>query len=590
MTGSLLHTLTYPDSPSLWRGAGGDGLGLVLDPFSTTPHPLCRLAAEQLTAYIDQQEEWREEMKSGKMFGVLIVETPEDSHSTHHPSPTTHHPSPITLHYLAAYSGQILGRSDWEGFVPPVFDYLQPDGYFKTEERAISDLSLRIAELKTSPERQRLRREYTECQQRQQDDLTRWQAVMDASKMLRQQRRQEAHLSEQEKEELIRESQYQKAELRRRRQRYAEELNRLQYPLRELNDEIATVERERKDRSRALQRWLFSQFQMLNERGETRTLLDIFSDTVMQIPPSGAGECCEPKLLQYAFAHGLKPLAIATFWYGGHPESELRRHGQFYPACSGKCKPILKWMLGGAWSVKCGVRSEDRGEGQEVRNDVIPPVLYEDSVLLVISKPAGLLTVPGIETDYSVYSIFRRRYPDLDSPLIVHRLDQATSGLLVLAKTREAYVALQRQFMDRTIEKRYVAIVEWAPTTHHPSPTTHHPSPTTHHPSPITLPLRPDYFDRPRQLVDREHGRKAVTHYRITAVTNGRARVELHPLTGRTHQLRVHCAHPDGLNAPIVGDELYGTRADRMYLHAEYLAFTHPVTGERMSFESKAPF
>lgn len=522
------------------------------NPFNYIPDDRCKKAVALLMRYIDGKEEWREEMKNGKMFGVLVVE-PSDS-----------------LHYLAAYSGQICGRSDWEGFVPPVFDYLQPDGYFKREEQEIVRINEQVQALRLSAERQQLLEQHTACIKRQEEALKRQQAINDASKMLRNKRRAEGHLSEQEKAELIRESQYQKAQLHRMKQQFAEELEQVSQPLRSFDDKITRLENEGKERSRALQQWLFSQFKMLNSRGEERSLLDIFRDTPFQIPPSGAGECCEPKLLQYAYAHGLRPISMAMFWYGGHPENELRIHGHYYPACSGKCKPILGWMLEGE---ELGVRREELGVRREelgVRYREVS-IVYEDDEVVVIDKPAGLLTVPGKEARHSVFTIFRQRYPDSDSPLIVHRLDMATSGLLVLAKTRKTYVALQRQFTERSVNKRYVALLSRIPAQTEGT---------------ISLPMRPDPMDHPRQLIDRQNCKEAITEYKVIETENGKAWVSLHPLTGRTHQLRVHCAHPDGLNAPIVGDTLYGEPADRLYLHAEYLEFTLPHSGKRVAFES----
>ena len=541
------------------------------NPFNYKPDSLCVKVAEELMRYIDNKDEWREEMRSGKMFGVLIVEPGGSDNSRLSPLD----PRLSTLDYLVAYSGQILGRSDWDGFVPPVFDYLQPDGYFKREEQEIVRINAQIKELKKSAERSRLVERYTACMKRQKEALNRQQTINDASKMLRDQQRKEGHLSEHEKNALIRESQYQKAQRHRMKLQFAEELEQVEKPIKAFDEKIADLENEGKERSRALQQWLFSHFKMLNSRGEERSLLDIFSNTPFKIPPSGAGECCEPKLLQYAFAHGLRPVSMAMFWYGGHPEKELRIHGHFYPACSGKCKPILYWMLDGIVDFLAYKQESAATRVCEDAEMMEPEVLFEDNAVLVVNKPAGLLTVPGIETRHSVFSIFRQRYPHTDSPLIVHRLDQATSGLLVLAKTRAAYIALQRQFTERTVMKRYVAVLSRIPIQNE---------------GVISLPLRPDPMDRPRQLVDREHGKAAVTEYKITKTEGDRAWVRLHPLTGRTHQLRVHCAHPYGLNAPIVGDELYCDCAERMYLHAEYLEFSHPVTGERLTFTAPNDF
>ena len=342
---SLLHLLPswegLSDAPSAASQSPvslfGEGWGEVLNnPFHYEPHPLCRLAAESVKRYIYNKVEWREEMERGKMFGVLIV-APNNL--------PLGEENARGLHFLTAYSGQILGRSDWEGFVPPVFDYLQPDGYFKTEERAIEQLNQRIAELSAAPERMRLKRAITHQLKEQEETLSRMRKMMEASKLLRHQRRQEARLSEQEKQELEHESQYQKAQYKRVRKNFSDEIARLQGDMTILNSAIEEMEKERKTRSRALQQWLFSHFMMLNDRGEQRSLLDLFSETTFPLPPAGAGECCEPKLLQYAFAHGLRPLAMAMFWYGGHSLTEVRLHGHFYPACAGKCRPILRWML-----------------------------------------------------------------------------------------------------------------------------------------------------------------------------------------------------------------------------------------------------
>ena len=522
------------------------------NPFDYEPHPLCLMAVEELKDYLYNKAEWREEIDRGKMFGVLVVETANG------------------MGYLAAYSGQIGGRSDWDDFVPAVFDYLQPDGYFKQHEAEIDQLNAAIRDEEAALDASGLPQLLEATRQRWEQSIAQYKDVMLASKMLRDQRRKERHLSPEEKAVLIRESQFQKAELHRKKLQYADEMGDIEQKIAVYQQQITARKRQRKELSDALQRWLFAQFEMLNADGERCNLLDIFRKTATRIPPAGAGECCEPKLLQYAYGHSLRPLAMAMFWWGESPRQEVRHHLQFYPACSGKCKPILAWML--------DMKSLKRGEGAGRIRHEQPPLdkVYEDDDILVICKPAGVLTIPGIDAPYSIFSAFREAYPDLKTPVTVHRLDMATSGLLVLAKTKEAHFRLQQQFVQRTVRKRYVAVLDGTPDV---------PQEGT-----IALPLSSDLLDRPRQVVDYEHGKPSVTDYHIDKVADGRTWVTLVPHTGRTHQLRVHCAHQDGLATPIVGDEIYGTRAERLLLHAEYLEFNHPTSGERLCFERKAGF
>ena len=338
--------------------------------------------------------------------------------------------------------------------------------------------------------------------------------------------------------------------------------------------------------SQELQLWLFRQYRFLNARGEEKDLVNVWQDyhcsarirRKYPLPPGGTGDCCAPKLLQYAYMNGLKPVCMAEFWWGPSPKTErlrvgddesgmIRQHGQFYPACRGKCKPVLTWMLQ-------GLNVDPNPEEQSGQPQLDIDIVYEDDWLIVVNKPSGLLSVPGRVGPYSVATILHQRYPD---SLLAHRLDMGTSGLMVAAKNRSVYTDLQRQFTDHTIRKTYVALLD---TSLHPSPITHHPT------GRIELPLLSDPINRPRQVVDYERGKEAVTDYEML----DDHRVRLWPRTGRTHQLRMHCAHPDGLGCPIRGDELYGHPSDRLYLHAERLELTHPVTGERMTFELPAPF
>ena len=529
------------------------------NPFSYKPHPLCLAAAEDLKPLIEALPLAEDE---GKMFGVLIVEERG------------------ILYYLAAYSGQIGGRADWAGFVPAIYDYLQPDGYFKTHEAEISQLNHEIEERENNSERLAALQELERFKKEAEEKVADYRLKIAEAKAERQRIRETQTLTAEQEATLIKESQFQKAELRRLRKRYTSELEALTAKVDLFEKPIQQMKRERHERSDALQHWLFERFDLLNLHGEHRLLTDIFAHTPQGVPPSGAGECCAPRLLQYAFQHQLRPLAIAEFWYGPSPKAEIRHHGHFYPACRGKCLPILTWMLGNQFTIDNSQFTSNHHQSPTSNTSPLwgrkegASILFEDPHIVVIDKPAGMLTAPGISETYSVYSIMRERYPDSDSPLIVHRLDQATSGLLVIAKTKEAHRLMQQQFLNHQVKKKYVAILEKEMETDE----------AVHQ---IVLPMRCDPLNRPYQVIDYENGKTAITQYQYL----GNRRIALYPQTGRTHQLRVHCAHADGLGNPILGDELYGSlSADRLYLHAETIQFTHPITQQPLFFESKAPF
>jgi len=530
-------------------------------PFCYQPHPLCLQAAHEVEQRIARLPEWRDEVAAGKMFGVLVCEDTDGE-----------------LGFLAAYSGQIGGREDWPWFVPAVFDYLQPDGHFRQEEARITAINHQIVALQHDEELLSLQDTLDRQQAEADKAIAAAKEQMQRDKQRRDKQRKSLPLTPSKGrgdlvfEGLERESQFQKAELRRLKQRWRETIEATRQQLSPRLDAIAQLRQERKRRSDALQRWLFDQFRMLNARGGQRTLTDIFSLTPQRTPPSGAGECCAPKLLQYAYQHGLHPLCMAEFWQGRSPQAEIRHHGQFYPACRGKCKPILEYMLQGL--------DVDPDPRLAHHNTLTPTVIYADEALVVVNKPAGMTSVPGLTGQESVEEWLLSRYPQAEGPVMVHRLDQDTSGLLVCALTLAAYHHLQRQFLQRTTVKRYVALLDGVPPQRHGT---------------VSLPLRPDPLDRPRQVVDPLHGKPAVTDYDVLDIVNGITRISLMPHTGRTHQLRVHCAHAEGLAAPIVGDPLYGHAGDtslssRMYLHAESLAFIHPVTLKPLSFTCPAPF
>ena len=540
------------------------------NPFCYKPHPLCLAAAADVMPLINGLPLSKDE---GKMFGVLVVEPLHSSTDKRQ------------LFYLAAYSGQINGRADWPGFVPAIVDYLQPNGYFKTHEADISRLNHRIEELKENPERLAALQELERFKKEAEKKVADYRLKIAEAKAERQRIRETQTLTEEQEAALVKESQFQNAELRRLRQQYKADLEMLSAKVDGYEKPIREMKRERRESSDALQHWLFQRFDLLNIHGERRMLTDIFAPTPQRVPPSGAGECCAPRLLQYAFEHQLKPLAIAEFWHGPSPKAEIRHSGHFYPACRGKCLPILTWMLSLIPDVPSPTRSLSPDPHPEQNSGILSPItqhpstelpiIFEDDDIVVVDKPAGLLSVPGISEHYSVCSIMRERYPDTDSPLIVHRLDQATSGLLVIAKTKEAHFQLQQQFLSHQVKKKYVAILEKEPSMEEGAEGL------------VSLPMRPDVLNRPYQIVDHEHGKTAITKYQYL----GHRRIALWPQTGRTHQLRVHCAHAQGLNAPILGDELYGSRsADRLYLHAASIQFAHPITHQPLFFESEAPF
>ena len=521
-------------------------------PFNYTPHPLCVLASGEVQDYLRTRNDWAEELSEGKMFGVLVVQIDSGE-----------------LGYLAAFSGNLAGRNDHSYFVPPVFDLLQKDGFFKVEEREITAINHRIRQLSHAPEYLACQASLKEETHRAKAEVAEQKALLKANKAAREERRNSnPSLSENELAEMVRISQFEKAEHKRLEKRWQTRLAELQQQTAVFHIEIEQLKAERKAKSAALQQKLFDCFQMLNSKGETKGLCDIFAQTAQKTPPAGAGECAAPKLLQYAFIHGLKPIAMAEFWWGASPKTEIRHHGHFYPACKGKCEPILGHMLQGMV-----LDADPQRQTTALNNDI--EILYEDDYLLILHKPSGLLSVPGKSSHDSVYQRIRERYPEATGPLVVHRLDMSTSGLLLIAKTKEVHKSLQAQFKGRNIRKRYIALLDGLIAEDSGS---------------IDLPLASDYNHRPRQMADRENGKPALTLWRVLERTTQHTRIEFTPVTGRTHQLRVHAAHPLGLNAPIVGDELYGRKAERLYLHAEYLEFVHPVTGEVVKVERLAEF
>lgn len=521
-------------------------------PFSYTPHPLCVMAAEEVQHYLNRQHEWKEELSRGKMFGVLVVQTGNGE-----------------VGYLAAFSGILAGKNQHSYFVPPVYDLLQPQGFFKVEEENISAINRRIKQLEEDKEYTSLLSELTRTHQQARETLDIAKQQLKEAKEKRELRRKEAGLTTEEEARLIRESQFQKAEYKRLERSWKEKIAALQVEVNNREELIQELKVERKSRSAALQQQLFGQFRMLNYRKEVKTLCDIFSQTVHKTPPAGAGECAAPKLLQQAYLHGWKPIAMAEFWWGNSPKAEIRHHGYYYPACKGKCEPILQHMLQGLEVEENPMlQLPEQGYGKL-------KIVYEDEWLLVVNKPSGMLSVPGKGEKESVYSLARQLYPEADGPMIVHRLDMATSGLLIIAKDKKTHQHLQAQFKNRSIRKKYIALLDGI---------------VPEDESTIELPLCPNPLDRPRQMVDTQYGKPAITYYQVLERTDKYTRIAFYPHTGRTHQLRVHAAHPSGLHCPIIGDELYGKKDKRLYLHAESIEFIHPVNGQSMCITKKADF
>jgi tRNA pseudouridine32 synthase / 23S rRNA pseudouridine746 synthase len=529
-------------------------------PFNYTPHPLSILAAQELQEHIKTQTDWQHDFGFdkntegvGKMFGVLVVENKAKE-----------------LGYLAAFSGKLAGANHHPFFVPPVFDILEKDGFFRKGEAEISDINKRIDALEKEENFIQAKLQFENETKQSEADIKAFKNVLHNAKKLRDTQRNEAKIQLSPSDLAIFEEKcnkesadfyYQLKDLKRQWKRRLEAtqlmLNNFLMPMNNLKE-------ERKKLSAALQQRLFDNYTFLNQAGEYKSLGDIFNSD----PPSGAGECAAPKLLQYAFLHHLQPICMAEFWWGKSPSSEIRKHGQFYPACKSKCEPILGHMLK-------GIKMEENTLSLNLATEKELDIVFEDDVLVVVNKPAEFLSVPGKSIEDSVFQRLKTKYPAATGPLIVHRLDMSTSGLLLIAKTKEAHQHLQSQFLKRKVKKRYVAILDGI---------------IEGDEGIIDLPLRVDLDDRPRQLVCYDYGKPAKTLWKVVERKDNKTRVHFFPITGRTHQLRVHAAHVLGLNTPILGDELYGNRADRLYLHAERLEFFHPNTEGLVQFEVLAPF
>jgi len=533
-------------------------------PFYYEPHPLALHAARQLQGELEKNP-WQhpfgltnEEKPIGKMFGVLVVLDQQNQ-----------------LGFFCAFSGKLSESNHHSGFVPPVFDLLDRDGYFIKEEEFINTLTRKIEEISSSKDykfaylsQEQLVNEFLKtCEQRK--------AEIKINKAQRKEKRQAAMLQLssfdylQFNQILQEESKTEQIQLKHLIREYKLKIAENKKEIAVFTFKLTTLKEQRAAHSAHLQQQIFKSYAFLNRKKQVRNLVDIFAKTSTPIPPAGAGECAAPKLLQYAFLNHYTPLCMAEFWWGASPVSEVRVHKQFYPACKGKCEPILmNHML-------LGMKLEENPLLHQALVTEIP-IVFEDDYLMVIEKPAEFLSVPGKAIKDSVFERVKEMRPDAGGPLLVHRLDMSTSGLLIVAKTMEAYKKLQFLFIKRKVEKTYEALLDGVIT-----------KPKT---GVINLPLRLDVENRPFQLVCNEYGKAAITAYQVISISENRTRISFKPSTGRTHQLRVHSAHALGLNCPIVGDDLYGKKGDRLCLHATALSFTHPFTKSLVSLESKAPF
>lgn len=533
-------------------------------PFYYTPHSLAINAANELQkeleiTAIEHNFGFSKSEKSdaiGKMFGVLVVQNLAGE-----------------VGYLAAFSGKLGNKNHHSGFVPPVFDILETGSFFLEGEKEVSAINFQITTIETSANYSVLKEQAENNKSLLSKFVFESRLELKRLKNTRKLKREKAHekMPEAEylkfldelKNESIREQLFYKHELRRKNKEFLL-----------LNDEFFALEEqldflklERSKKSAALQQEIFEKYTFLNQAGNKKSLLEIFKNTIYLFPPAAAGECAAPKLLQYAFLNQLKPICMAEFWWGTSPNSEVREHKQFYPACKSKCEPILKHMLDGI---------EMDTNPMLAQADVTDlEIIFEDDYLLFINKPAEFLSVPGKQLTDSVYERVKATYPNTTGPLLVHRLDMSTSGILMIAKSKEIHKLMQAQFLSKKIQKSYVALLDGF---------------IEKNEGEIDLPLRGDFDDRPKQLVCHEFGKGAKTKFRVLSREGNTTRILFFPITGRTHQLRVHAAHHLGLGCPILGDDLYGTKSTRLYLHAQELIFIHPISKKQQQVYCKAPF
>lgn len=512
-------------------------------PYAYEPHPLAELAAKELQVQLPDPQSGI----SGKMYGVLVVENAEKE-----------------LCYLAAFSGQDEEPVSSAVFVPPIYDRLQQEDFYKQGEEALKQENREIDALELSAEYLNVQAALKKTKEEAEAAIAVKKEANKVAKAARKVKREAAVQAADEAlvTRLEHESIRDHYELKHLKKAWKKKMVAIQAELDSF--QIEERKRARKQQSAQLQQKLFDQYQFLNQAGEIKKLSAIFPES----PPAGAGDCAAPKLLQYAFSHQLRPVVLAEFWWGKPPKGALRKHLHYYPACRGKCLPILTHMLQ-------GMELDDDPAALHSSDDKSIEILFEDEHFAIIYKPEGLLSVPARLHSDSVETRMKARYPDVNSPLMVHRLDWHTSGLMIITKSKEVYVNLQQQFAKRTVHKEYTAILDGI---------------LSEKQGTISLPLIPDFYNRPRQMVCFERGKPSVTKYQVISEQDGQTKVRFIPLTGRTHQLRVHAAHPEGLNTPILGDRLYGRKSERLFLHAASISFLHPITEKRVRFKMEAGF
>ena len=528
-------------------------------PFYYKPDELSKLACAELQEYLTGSHKWihnfgldnNDSKPIGKMFGVLVVENENKK-----------------IGYITAFSGKLAGVNTLDNFVPPIYDMLDKDGFFMKGQLEITLINKRVRDLESDPKTK-------EIEETLEKNKTQFSIEIEALKTLnvelkkeRKQKRTKAKLMLNKleytkvNEALNRESIIQKNKVKYLTLEWNAAIENLRAIEKEITSEYRLLKEKRKVLSASLQAKLFDEYHFLNANGTQRSLLSIFRETPQKLPPAAAGECAAPKLLQYAYLNKLKPISMAEFWWGAEPNSAIRKHKHYYPSCQGKCHPILSHMLLGL-EVDDNPLLTNNAEKKELE------IVFEDDYLAIVNKPTELLSVPGKTIKDSVYHRMKIKYPSATGPIIVHRLDMATSGIMLIAKTKHAHDHLQQQFIKRTIKKRYTALLDGI---------------IEKSTGIIDLPIRVDFDDRPRQLVCYEHGKTAQTKFKVIAKEEGRTRIHLFPITGRTHQLRMHASHPSGLNTAIVGDDLYGRKNNRLHLHAAYIAFKHPKTNQEINF------
>ena len=535
-------------------------------PFYYEPHPLCEMAAKEVQEYLLSQTDFehnfgldptKKELIIGKMFGVLIVQNQQNE-----------------VGYITAVSGKMADTNDHIKFVPPVFNMLSENSHFLKEEAVLNSINSELEHLENNKTYIELLSHLKSEKKKAAIDIHEKKTALKEAKKERDLRRDKAFFElntealKAFEKMLAKESLEAKYFFNNVNRYWEHTLNATKEKLSVFTNKIKELKALRKTKSAKLQQYLFEQYQFLNATKEVQNLSQLFAKTTALKPPAGAGECAAPKLLQYAFLHDLKPIAMAEFWWGKSPNKEIRKHKQFYPACQGKCKPILSHMLTNI-EMDTNPMLVNPAIGKELE------IIFEDEDLVVVNKPAEFLSVPGIHIQDSVYTRIKQQIKDISGPIIVHRLDMSTSGLLVLAKNKNAHKILQSQFINRTVQKRYTALLEGV---------------LKENSGTINLPLRVDLNDRPRQLVCFEHGKPAETKWEVLTKNEAVTKVHFYPISGRTHQLRVHASHFSGLNTPIIGDDLYGKKANRLHLHADTLTLTHPTTKEKISFHKKAEF